>query len=90
MIISLPCLVQSLEPFDPWMNNDNTCKSSMKSCAFELQATNAMTMFYKELYRVVATDNGILEKYDNASRVFDFNSIITADGYPKLVRSLHP
>jgi hypothetical protein len=87
--ISLPCVVRSLEPFDPWVNNDGACKSSMKSCTFQLQATNAMTMFYKELFRVNATDNGILHKYDDDSKTFDFDSILTGDGYPKLVRNAY-
>ncbi len=89
LITSLPGIVQGLEPFDPWVNNDGACKSSMKSCTFQLQASNAMTMFYKELFRVVATDDGTLEKYDDSNKTFDSDSILTGDGYPKLVRNTY-
>jgi hypothetical protein len=89
LIISLPCVVRSLEPFDPWVNNDSACKSSMASCTFQLQAKNAMTMFYKDLFRVVATDNGTLQKYDNPNEIFHLDRILTGDGYPKLVRNTY-
>jgi len=89
LVISLPCIVQSLEPFDPWVINNGACTSSMKSCTFQLQASNAMTMFYKELFRVIATNDGILQKYDNPNKTFDFDNIITGDGYPKLVRNIY-
>jgi hypothetical protein len=89
LIASLLCVVRSLEPFDPWVNNDGTCKSSMESCTFQLQASNAMTMFYKDLFRVVATENGILQKYDNSNETFDLDKILTGDGYPKLVRDIY-
>ena len=46
-------------------------------------------MFYKELYRVVANDQGILHKYDDDSLIIDPSKIITGDGYPKLVGRLH-
>ncbi|CAF2651806.1 unnamed protein product [Rotaria sp. Silwood2] len=57
----------------------------MSICFFELHATGAMTMFYKNLFRVVATDNGTLHHYEDSSRTFSMSEIITADGYPKLV-----
>ncbi len=74
----------ALEPFDPYKNND-FCTASMSICSFELHATAAMTMFYKNLFRVVATDNGTLHHYNNASQTFPMTDIITGDGYPKLV-----
>ena len=87
--------VQSLEPFDPWSTTDRICKPSMDSCHFELRARSTMSMFYKQLYRVVAASDGTLHKFDNASEVFSPEQIITADGYPKLVsqaycRSISP
>ncbi|CAF1097119.1 unnamed protein product [Rotaria sordida] len=57
----------------------------MSICSFELRATGAMTMFYKNLFRVVATDNGTLCHYEDSSQTFSMSEIITADGYPKLV-----
>lgn len=59
----------------------------MDACSYQLRATSEMTMFYKELFRVVATDQGILHKYDNDSLIFNPAQIITGDGYPKLVGS---
>ena len=55
-------------------------------CSFELHATTAMTMFYKNLFRVIALDNGTLRHYENTDQTFPMTDIITADGYPKLVR----
>ena len=49
--------IHALELFDPYVDND-FCTASMATCSFELHATTAMTMFYKNLFRVVATDNG--------------------------------
>jgi hypothetical protein len=60
--------------------------ASMSMCSFELHATAAMTMFYKNLFRVIATDDGTLHRYDNASQTFSMTEILTGDGYPKLVR----
>ncbi|CAF2651789.1 unnamed protein product [Rotaria sp. Silwood2] len=57
----------------------------MSICFFELHATGTMTMFYKNLFRVVATDNGTLHHYEDSSQTFPMSEIITADGYPKLV-----
>lgn len=57
----------------------------MSACIFELRATATMTMFYKNLFRVYATDNGILHSYENSNQTFGMADIITADGYPKLV-----
>jgi hypothetical protein len=83
--VSVPCTVQALKPFDPWLIDDGACRSSMDSCTFHLRASNAMTMFYKQLFRVVSTDNGILHKYDNPNETFNVENILTGDGYPKLV-----
>jgi hypothetical protein len=60
----------------------------MSICFFELRATAAMTMFYKNLFRVIATDNGTLQNYQNPNQTFPMADIITADGYPKLVRTI--
>jgi len=89
LFTSLPSMVQSLEPFDPWLTNNGACESSMTSCTFHLHASNAMTMFYKELFRVIATNDGILQKYDDSNKTFDFDNILTGDGYPKLVRDIY-
>jgi hypothetical protein len=48
-----------------------------------------MSMFYKQLFRVVADDDGHLHKYDDDEKRFDASEVITADGYPKLVCSTH-
>ena len=88
-IFSLPCIVQTLEPFDPWAVVDGTCAASMETCSFELRANNAMTMFYNQLFRVVATSNGVLQKYDDSNQTFAPVDILTGDGYPKLVRNIY-
>lgn len=62
----------------------------MKSCFFVLRATSQMTMFHKELHRVIATNDGILQKYDDVNTTFSMDNIITADGYPKLVSIFGP
>ena len=77
--------IHALELFNPYKDNDS-CTPSMPICSFELHATIAMTMFYKNLFRVVATDNGTLHRYDNPNQTFPMADIITGDGYPKLVR----
>lgn len=85
VILAFICqYTHTLEPFDPY-KHDSNCKASMSTCSFELRATAVMTMFYKNLFRVVATDNGTLSHYEDSSRTFPMNEIITADGYPKLV-----
>ena len=48
-----------------------------------------MSMFYKQLFRVVADDDGLLHKYDDDEKRFDTSQVITADGYPKLVCTSH-
>ena len=78
--------VSALDPFDPYKANGASCTSSMPMCAFELRTTSTMTMFYKNLFRVVANENGTLSNYKNASQTFLLTDVITADGYPKLVR----
>ncbi|CAF2127690.1 unnamed protein product [Rotaria magnacalcarata] len=83
--IFLPYTAQGLESFDPWSSDNKICQPSMKTCSFELHSDSAMTMFYKQLYRVVATEDGILQKYDEPDDKFEPEQIITADGYPKLV-----
>ena len=60
----------------------------MSMCSFELRATSTMTMFYKNLFRVVAANDGTLYNYQNPNQTFPLTDIPTADGYPKLVRSL--
>ena len=87
-IVSLPSIVTALEPFDPWALADSECTVAMRTCAFELRATSAMTMFYKQLFRVVATSDGVLRKYDNPNIAFDPSEILTGDGYPKMVIDL--
>jgi hypothetical protein len=77
----------ALKALNPWSTSNSDCRASMDRCRFELRATSTMSMFYRGLYRVVATENGILHKYDNASEIFDPEMVITADGYPKLVSS---
>ena len=59
----------------------------MSICTFELRATATMSMFYKNLFRVVATNDGTLQNYANPNQKFPMTDIITADGYPKLVCS---
>lgn len=86
--IFFPCSLKSLAPFDPWLLVNGTCAISMDTCRFELRATNAMTMFYKQLFRVVATSNGVLQKYDNPNQAYLSSDILTGDGYPKLVRDI--
>ena len=83
--VCLTSSVRTLDPFDPWDSSNNGCMPSMDECSFHLRATNAITMFYKNLYRVVATNNSVLHKYDDRSKVFDPEDILTGDGYPKLV-----
>src|SRR5258708_92062 len=77
--------VYALKPFDPY-KHDGSCTASMSMCSFELHATAAMTMFYKNLFRVIASDNGTLYQYDNFNRTFSMTDVLTGDGYPKLVR----
>jgi hypothetical protein len=77
--------IHALELFDPYQDNA-FCTASMSMCSFELHATAAMTMFYKNLFRVVATDDGILHHYDNPNHTFPMKDVLTGDGYPKLVR----
>ena len=60
--------VSALDPFDPYKENGASCTSSMSMCAFELHTTSTTTMFYKNLFRVVANENGTLSNYQNASR----------------------
>jgi hypothetical protein len=86
MLLVLQQQVCALDPFDPYQQN-GSCTSSMLTCTFELRATAAMTMFYKNLFRVIATDNGTLENYQNPNETFSMTDILTADGYPKLVCS---
>lgn len=86
---SFPCLIKTLVPFDPWLVVNGTCAASMETCTFELQVTSTMTMFYKQLFRVVATSNGILHKYDNPNQTFAPSDILTGDGYPKLVCNMY-
>ncbi|CAF0738541.1 unnamed protein product [Adineta steineri] len=76
--------IDALELFDPYKDNE-ICSTSMPICSFELRATTSMTMFYKNLFRVVSTDNGTLHHYDNPNQTFSMTDIITGDGYPKLV-----
>lgn len=76
--------IHTLEPFHPSKGND-FCAASMPLCSYELHATSAMTMFYKNLFRVVATKNGTLHHYNNPNQTFPMTDIITTDGYPKLV-----
>ena len=87
--IFLPHNIQSLQPFDPWASTDNLCTQSMETCTFWLEATNAVTMFYKQLFRVVATSDGSLHKYNDLNKTFDLKDVITGDGYPKLVSDKH-
>jgi len=77
--------VHALEPFNPY-KHDGSCNASMLICSFELHATAAMTMFYKNLFRVTADDNGILHHYENLNETYPMTEILTGDGYPKLVR----
>ena len=76
--------ILTLELFHPYKGNE-FCKPSMPLCSYELHATSTMTMFYKNLFRVVATKNGTLHHYNNPNQTFSMADIITADGYPKLV-----
>lgn len=76
--------VHALELYDPY-KGDGLCTTSMSICSFELHATAAMTMFYKNMFRVVATDDGILHHYDDINKTFPMTDVLTADGYPKLV-----
>jgi hypothetical protein len=77
--------VHALESFDPYQH-DGSCKVSMSMCSFELHATAAMTMFYKNLFRVIAAENGTLYHYDDLNQTFPMTDVLTGDGYPKLVR----
>jgi hypothetical protein len=77
--------VYALELFDPY-KGDGPCTASMSTCYFELHASASMTMLYKNLFRVVADDNGTLSRYDNPNEIYPMTDILTADGYPKLVR----
>lgn len=61
----------------------------METCLFELRASSSMTMFYKQLFRVVSTNDGILHKYDNPNQTFAPSDVLTGDGYPKLVRNTY-
>ena len=79
--------VHALESFDPYKHN-GSCTSSMSMCSFELHATAAMTMFYKNFFRIVADENGRLRHYDDFNQTFTMEDVLTGDGYPKLVRIL--
>jgi hypothetical protein len=79
--------VCAMDPFDPYEQN-SSCTSSMSTCAFELRTTASMTMFYKNLFRVIATEDGTLQNYQNPNQTFSMTDILTADGYPKLVCSI--
>ena len=83
--VCLAYTVQSLGPFDPWASGNDICKPSMNACTYSLHANSAMTMFFRQLFRVVATDEGILHKYDEPDDKFPLEDVLTADGYPKLV-----
>lgn len=76
--------VHGLESFDPY-KHDGSCTASMSICSFELHATASMTMFYKNLFRIIADENGTLYHYDNPNQTFPMTDILTGDGYPKLV-----
>lgn len=88
ILLGLQQQAHALEPFHPYQQS-GSCTSSMSTCAFELRATAAMTMFYKNLFRVIVADNGILQNYQNPNQTFAVTDIMTADGYPKLVCSIH-
>ena len=85
ILFNLTQLVHTLDEFHPYQHS-GSCTASMSICAFELHATAAMTMFYKNLFRVVADNNGMLQNYQYPNQTFSMQDIITADGYPKLVR----
>ena len=84
LIVIFQHRVYALEPFDPY-NHDESCTASMSTCSFELHATATMTMFYKNLFRVIADENGTLYHYNDHNQTFPMAGILTADGYPKLV-----
>ena len=75
----------ALELFDPYQHN-GSCTASMSTCSFELHTTASMTMFYKNMFRVIAGDNGTLYRYNDFNQTFPMTDILTGDGYPKLVR----
>lgn len=81
-------VIVSLDPFNPYQQN-GSCTSSMTACYFELRASATMAMFYNNLFRVIATDNGTLQNYQNPNETFFASDVITADGYPKLVRNIY-
>lgn len=85
ILLNLKQSVDTLDVFNPYQHS-GSCTASMSICTFELHATAAMTMFYKNLFRVVADNNGMLQNYQNSNQTFSMQDIITADGYPKLVR----
>lgn len=88
MIVLMFLLISGMEclrPSNPWSLSSNECTREMNECRFVLRARSQMTMFYNDLFRVVADENGILSKYDNQSEIYPMEKIITADGYPKLV-----
>ena len=76
--------IDALEPFYPH-KHDGSCTALMSMCSFELHAAASMTMFYKNLFRVIADDNGTLHHYNNPNQTFPMTDILTGDGYPKLV-----
>lgn len=84
LLLAFQQQIHALELFDPYQDN-NFCTASMSMCSFELHATTSMTMFYKNLFRVVATNNGTLHHYGNPNQTFPMTDILTGDGYPKLV-----
>ncbi|CAF1128703.1 unnamed protein product [Adineta steineri] len=76
--------IYALESFDPFKGTD-LCTASISSCSFELHATATMTMFYKNRFRVVTTNDGILHHYNNPNETIPMEDVLTGDGYPKLV-----
>jgi len=72
--------ISCLNPSDPY-SHGGSCLSTMSICNYELRASAAMTMFYKNLFRVIANENGVLQH----NRTFSTEEILTGDGYPKLV-----
>lgn len=78
--------IHCLIPIDPWSTQSSSiCDHKSTECRFYLRSTSLMTMFYKDLYRVVSNEERILSKYNNVSMIYPMEAIITADGYPKLV-----
>lgn len=83
-IFALYDRVCTLNPSDPY-NHHGSCISTNSVCNYELRVSATMTMFYKNLFRVIANENGILHDYRNSNLTFSNEEILTADGYPKLV-----